>query len=729
MAEIQHRRADAPQRVTAAERSARGDASRDQPRLAVIGCGAIAREFHLPAIGRQPALLDGLVLVDPDMDRARELGRELGVQRIAGDFREILGAVDGAIVCTPHRLHHPIALECLRRGVHVLCEKPLSESAAQVRELIAESRRTGARIAVNNTRRLRPTSRKIAELLRSGAIGELRSIDLQEGDRFDWPIASGFAFGRSARGRGVLLDVGAHVLDLICWWLGGRPRIIEYLDDSCGGGEAVAHLRFEHGACAGNVRLSWLTRLRNGLRIVGEEGAIEAGTYDWRSLILRSPSGKSRTLRLDAEVQTLGDLRHTLLDNFLQVIGDGAAPLVSAEDVLPSIELIEACYASRRRFSMPWLEPSAELKERARRGPERVLVTGAGGFIGGRVVEVLHQAGLAGVRPSVRRWASAPRIGRLPVEIVQCDVIEPDQVDAAVAGVEGIVHCATGDREVIVDGTRNLLEAALRHRVRRVVYLSSVAVYGEVSGQAPEESPLAGTGSEYADSKIEAERLCREYAGRGLPVTILRPTIVYGPFSDSWTTEFAGRLRSGSWLLSEEDCDGTCNLLYVDDLVAAILLALGNEGAAGEAFNVNGPDRPTWNEYFRALNEAMGLPPFSPATRSVSRASGYAMAPLRRLAKFLLRNFSGAIMALYKRYDLVKRAMRGVESAIRKTPTTAEFRLYAREVSFPTAKAERRLGYRPAFDMQTGVSRSAGWLRHHGMAGSLGAEVVDGSGE
>src|SRR5262245_10664748 len=103
-------------------------------------------------------------------------------------------------------------------------------------------------------------------------------------------------------------------------------------------------------------------------------------------------------------------------------------------------------------------------------GGERVLVTGAGGFIGGRVVEVFHRLGRP-VRAGVRRWSSGARIGRFPVEIVQCDVVERANLDVALDGVTAIVHCAVGDRDVVTRDTENVLAAALDASVRRVVHL------------------------------------------------------------------------------------------------------------------------------------------------------------------------------------------------------------------------------------------------------------------
>ena len=82
-----------------------------------------------------------------------------------------------------------------------------------------------------------------------------------------------------------------------------------------------------------------------------------------------------------------------------------------------------------------------------------ILVTGASGFIGGRIVEILHTSGSATVRAGIRRWSAAARVGRLPVDLVRCDITSPVEVAGALDGVTHLIHCAVGDRTVTVDGT------------------------------------------------------------------------------------------------------------------------------------------------------------------------------------------------------------------------------------------------------------------------------------
>lgn len=346
--------------------------------------------------------------------------------------------------------------------------------------------------------------------------------------------------------------------------------------------------------------------------------------------------------------------------------------------------------------------------------PDRVLITGAGGFIGGRIAEMLHCSGLMTVRAGIRRWSSAARIGRFRMDIAIADVADPGSIREAMRGVDLVVNCARGDGDTNRSTIRNVLEAARAEGVRRVVHLSTVAVFGKRTGVIDETKPLERIGSEYGDSKIDTEETCWEFAKAGLPVIVLRPTIVYGPFSEGWTVEFADRMVTGRWMLPREYCNGTCNLVYVDDLVGAVIRALQSETGINEAYNINGPELGiTWNQYFDALNGALGFPPLKAQGKASARTASAVMQPVRQAAKFLLKRWQKPILDLYKRNAIAKVVMRKAESVIRQTPTVAEYDLYSRDLSFPITKAQQLLGYQPVFTMADGVALSAAWLRHH----------------
>ena len=345
-----------------------------------------------------------------------------------------------------------------------------------------------------------------------------------------------------------------------------------------------------------------------------------------------------------------------------------------------------------------------------------VLVTGAGGFIGGRIVEVLQTLDAGNVRAGLRRWGSGARVGRFTADLVKCDLRSLTEVRDAMKNVTHVVHCAVSmDHANTVDGTRNVMAAAKEAGVQRVVHLSTIDVYGTPVGEIDESHATPKTGKPYGDMKIDAEAACQDAAARGLPVTLLRPTLVHGPFSATWTIAYAQRLQSPPWLVAEADAAGTCNLIYVDDLVGFVMAALDAQTVPGEAFNVNGRERPTWNEYFHALNRAMGLPPLLPRTPTQARASARIVDPLRKSAKFLIKNFEAPIMGAYRRSDTVKTLMKRAERLIRTTPAPTEFDVYSRKASYSTAKAERLLGYRPSFALDEALTLTAAWLRASGL--------------
>lgn len=356
---------------------------------------------------------------------------------------------------------------------------------------------------------------------------------------------------------------------------------------------------------------------------------------------------------------------------------------------------------------------------------ETFLITGANGFIGGWLAETLLLGGSANVRAGIRSWSGAARLARFPHELTLCDVLNTEQVANATEGATCVIHCASGSREVIVDGTHNTLDAALKYGVRRFLYFSTAEVYGNPSGTVDEATACRRTGKPYGDAKIEAEELCWEYNEKGLPVTIVRPSIVYGPFSREWTANLALKLMSGQWGIFGGYGEGTCNLIYVADLVAAVLSAARMEQAAGQAFNLNGPEAPTWNEYFRRYNTALGLPELKVIVQSDARVRSAAMEPVRAVARFVRDHFEHPVKQFGARYRPAGQLMKHLESSVKMTPRMTDLSLYNRNAYYLPTKAHDLLGFEPAFDLDRGLVMSVLWLEHVGlMSQPLLREIV-----
>ena len=347
-----------------------------------------------------------------------------------------------------------------------------------------------------------------------------------------------------------------------------------------------------------------------------------------------------------------------------------------------------------------------------------ILVTGAGGFIGGWVCEAFHLAGWANVRAGVRSWSGAARIARFPFEIVECDVLDSDSLARALRGVEAVVHCVNSDdRRVVVEGTGNLLRAASAHGIRHVVYLSSAEVYGQgAAGAVDESTPLLG-GNGYADAKIAAEALCREHGDPAVGITILRPSIVYGPYGETWSVGMAARLASGRWRSYEGAFTGLCNAVYVGDLVRAIRRILERrEQAAGEAFNVAGPELVTWEEYFDLFARHLGLGERERVTTMRGRGATIGYDLLRGAATPLVTAFREPLLALYERNPIARRLMKGVKTALSSTPSGVELSgLYGRRVRYSDLKLRFRLDFQPLTGLDSGLGLTALWLAQVGL--------------
>jgi nucleoside-diphosphate-sugar epimerase len=255
-----------------------------------------------------------------------------------------------------------------------------------------------------------------------------------------------------------------------------------------------------------------------------------------------------------------------------------------------------------------------------------VLVLGAGGFIGRRIMAALAASGWA------RPLAASRNIARADfepgVERVALDATDPALLAPVLSGVEAVVSCMTGSaRDIVASGTALLGTAARLPRPPRVVYLSSMAAYGTARGPVDESAPLHGDLGDYSAAKAAVDREAAQH-----PFTVrLRPGIVYGPRSEWWSDRIARLLvthRLGDLGVAGQ---GTCNLVHVDDVAQAAVRAITSERAGGEAFNLGSTHPPTWNEYFAAYSQALGFSPVRQISRARLCAELYLAGPLLKL--------------------------------------------------------------------------------------------------
>lgn len=260
-----------------------------------------------------------------------------------------------------------------------------------------------------------------------------------------------------------------------------------------------------------------------------------------------------------------------------------------------------------------------------------VLVLGATGYIGSRLVALLRDAGgMHVVGASSRAPLGDPNRMRL-------DTRDGVALAQALMGFDTVVNCVAGDKDAIASGARTLVDAAQAAGCKRIVHLSTMSVYGALEGLVDETAtpgPLLGW---YDQAKREAEAHIGRFAAKGGTAVMLRPGCVWGPGCELWVG------RVGRWLRARRlgdlgaAGDGWSNLVHVDDVCLAALRSMQLQLQPGETriYNLAAPDSPRWNEYFVDLALAIEATPvrrLSPRQLALdARVAGPALHVMRKL--------------------------------------------------------------------------------------------------
>jgi nucleoside-diphosphate-sugar epimerase len=317
----------------------------------------------------------------------------------------------------------------------------------------------------------------------------------------------------------------------------------------------------------------------------------------------------------------------------------------------------------------------------------RYAITGATGFVGGALARQLREAGHE-VRALVRDPGKASALTALGVELVPGDLDDTAALDRLCDGVDGLFHVAgwyklgqrdpsVGDRVNVV-GTRNVLEAARRAGVRKVVYTSTLAVNSDTHGQVYDETHRH-TGdfvSDYDRTKAQAHGIAERFATDGLPVVLVQPGLVYGPGDTAQSGALLEQVVRGK--RPQVPHGGGACWAHVDDVAAGHALAM-ERGVAGESYMLAGP-RSTLADALRRL-------------AAIAGTKGPMVLP-----------------------DGMVRATAAVLAAVgRVVPLPPDFAAETLRASLATyygspAKAERDLGWR-ARDLDTGLRETVAALR------------------
>jgi nucleoside-diphosphate-sugar epimerase len=321
----------------------------------------------------------------------------------------------------------------------------------------------------------------------------------------------------------------------------------------------------------------------------------------------------------------------------------------------------------------------------------RVFITGATGFVGGALATALALEG-AEIHALTRPSADRSSLKTLAITWHEGDITDPGSLNGAMAHTDCIIHAAgkLGQagvpeevyRRVHVDGTRNIMAAALAARTRPLVlHVSSPGVLGPiVDVPASEDAPYRPSNS-YERTKAAAEQAVHEFASRGLRVVIARPEFIYGP-GDRHVLRLFRSVRNRRFFYIDSGRH-LCHPTFIEDAVRGMLLCLNN-GKPGEVYHIAGPRPISFRELGATIAASLGVRP-----------------PALSLPRWFAR---GGVFGL-----------EAVSRVTGRTPPLSRTGLafFSEDRQFSWKKANTELGYAPQFDFARGTACTVAWYRKH----------------
>lgn len=331
----------------------------NQLRVAVIGCGSIARNRHLPEYADQAGVTVKAVC-DIVEERADETARVYDAKAYY-DYKQLLKdpEIAAVSVCLPNYLHAPVTVDALNAGKHVLCEKPMATSSEEAAEMIQAAAKNGKKLMIGHNQRFVPSHQKARQLIQSGEIGKIYSFrtTFGHGGPEGWSAdgKNSWFFKKDQAFIGAMGDLGVHKSDLIRYLLGQEAVEVSAIvetnakTDTDVDDNAVCILKMENGVI-GTLTASWsyVAGEDNSTVIYGEKAMLRLEDDPDHSLIVQYQNGETVKDQL-GQIQSNeegGQSSSGVIDQFVTCIVEDLLSPISGEEGKKSLEIILAALKS-----------------------------------------------------------------------------------------------------------------------------------------------------------------------------------------------------------------------------------------------------------------------------------------------------------------------------------------------------------------------------------------------
>ena len=335
----------------------------DKIRIALIGAGKIAESAHVPSILKNEHA-ELVVIVDRSSGRSKDLINTFRLKTAhVEDISQYKGKVDAAIICTPNDTHVDICLQCFLLGIHVLVEKPLSNTYKDALLIEKKANEANCIVMVGYCTRFWPSVQKAKHLLNSKHLGNITKFVFQFGSAGGWAPVSNYILSKEKSGGGAFIINGSHYLDRMIDFF-GIPSSFTYLDDAIKGVEAnaVAEFIYNEGEqnFKGIIRASKTVNLKSGCFIECENGTIIHKDWEEPVLSIKYNLGNEVVkLSLDSDESFLrkrSDMYLLQLDELIQKIRNGNkdTDFSSFKDSITNVKMTENLYNIKKPLKCDW---------------------------------------------------------------------------------------------------------------------------------------------------------------------------------------------------------------------------------------------------------------------------------------------------------------------------------------------------------------------------------------